>query len=80
MGYDAELRLRLLRASIAVCIRRLRRIPLYEVFPRSEGGDFAPEPGQCPRRVSRVAWRYLCHDHHVLLVRVVVDDHLNTTR
>ena len=50
----------------------LRRLVLLldEVFPRSEVGDFSPEPSQSPRRVSSVVWRNLRYDHHAL--RVVV--------
>jgi len=52
------------------------RIP-DEVFPRSEGGNLAPEQRQSPRRVSGVPRCYLRNDHHVLLIRVAVDDRLH---
>ena len=50
--------------------RGLVLLLLDEVFPRSEAGDFSPEPGQCPRRVSSVVWRNLRYNHDALCVVV----------
>lgn len=64
--------------------RRNDAFLLDKVLPWSEAGagarNLAPEPGDCPRGVSGVVRRNLRHDHHVLLIGVVVNDCLQSYR
>ena len=63
--------------AVFVAGRLLPGVVLDKVLPRREvRRQFAREPCQRPRGVSRVRRRDSSHDHHALLPSVVVDDGL----